>query len=122
MANKQVYDSPQVKEDKKNTKEQSETDEILISHETQVDEKIQTPVELGKEDEIKESLQEQKGSEDIDISNDVDDEEMHAGGSNDNDEEVKKSVDDEKSDVSKQSDVKLKISEDLGKRKKTKKI
>ena len=42
VANKQVNDSPQLK-DNKNTKEQAETDDILISHETQVDEKIQTP-------------------------------------------------------------------------------
>ena len=42
---------------------------------------------------------------------------MHAGGSDDNDQEVEVSVDDEKSDVSHQSDVKLEISEDLGKRK-----
>jgi hypothetical protein len=41
---------------------------------------------------------------------------MHAVGSDDNDEEVKVSVDDEESDNSQRSDVKLKISEDLGKK------
>ena len=81
----------------------------MISHETQVDEKIQTPEELEKEEEIKESLQERKGSKDIDISNDPDNEDMYAGGSDDNDEGVKVSVDDENSDVSYQSDVKLEI-------------
>ena len=114
VVNKQENVSPQLK-DNKNTKEQAETDDILISHETQVDEKIQTPEELEKEEEIKESLQERKGSKDIDISNDPDNEEMHAGGSDDNDEGVKVSVDDENSDVSHQSDVKLEISEESGK-------
>jgi hypothetical protein len=47
VANKEGNDSAQLK-DNKNTKEQAETDDILIIHETQVDEKIQTPEELEK--------------------------------------------------------------------------
>ena len=47
MAKKQGNDPDQL-QDKKNTEKQAEIDDILISHERQEDEKIQTQEELGK--------------------------------------------------------------------------
>ena len=111
VVNKDQNVSPQL-EDNKNTKEQAETDDIMISHVTQGDEKIQTPEELGEKDGFEKNLQEHKGSEEIEISNDVDNEELHAEGSDNTDNEVKESVDDEETENPERSDVKLIIKED----------
>ena len=56
---------------------------------------------MGEKEKIKESLQEHKDIEDMDISNDPDSEEMNPGGSDNNDEGVKDSVEDENIDVCK---------------------
>ena len=71
----------------------------MISHETQEDEKIQTTEKLAKEDEMKESLQEHKDNEDMEICNNTVNEDMNAGATDDNDEGVKASVDDNNSCV-----------------------